>query len=138
ARDHAEERSLAGAVGADHAHDAAGRQLEREVLEEELVAERLGEPGRFDHRGAETWPGRDVDLVGVGALLLLVRQELFVRRVARLALGLTRTRRHANPLQLVLGRAPPGALRSFFLLESLVLLLEPRGVIALPGNTLAA
>ena len=41
ARDHAEERRLAGAVRADHADDAAGRQREGEVLDEQPVAEAL-------------------------------------------------------------------------------------------------
>src|SRR5512139_597503 len=41
ARDDAEERRLAGAVGADDADDATLRQVEVEVVEQELVAVRL-------------------------------------------------------------------------------------------------
>ena len=38
ADDHAEERRLAGAVGADDADDAAARQVEVQVLDEQVVA----------------------------------------------------------------------------------------------------
>jgi hypothetical protein len=41
AGDHAEQRGLAGAVRADDADDAAGRQLERQVLDQQPVAEAL-------------------------------------------------------------------------------------------------
>ena len=40
---HAEQCRLARAVGADHADDAAGRQLEIHVLEQQPVAIALGE-----------------------------------------------------------------------------------------------
>src|ERR1700740_272320 len=43
AGDHAEQRGLAGAVGADHADNAAGRQLEGEVLDQPAIAEALAE-----------------------------------------------------------------------------------------------
>src|SRR5690606_10530473 len=41
--EHAEERGLAGAVRADDADDAAGRQLEGKIVDQELVAEALGD-----------------------------------------------------------------------------------------------
>ena len=41
AGDHAEQRRLAGAVRPDHPDDAAGRQLEGQAVDEELVAEAL-------------------------------------------------------------------------------------------------
>ena len=54
ADDHAEQSGLAGAVRADHPDDAAGRQLEGEVVDEERVAEGLREMLRLDHHVAKT------------------------------------------------------------------------------------
>jgi hypothetical protein len=63
AGDHAEQRRLAGAVGADDADDAAlARQDELEVLEEQLVAEGLGDVLELDHLIAEALARRDRDL----------------------------------------------------------------------------
>ena len=62
ARDHPEERRLAGAVRADHADDAARRQRERQVLDEQPVAEALRDAVGLDDDVAEPRPGRDVDL----------------------------------------------------------------------------
>ncbi len=67
--DHAEQRGLAGAVRADDADDAALRQVEVEVVEQQLVAVRLRQPLGLDHQFAEARAGRDVDLVGLVALL---------------------------------------------------------------------
>ena len=53
AGDHAEERGLAGAVGADHADDARRRQGEREVLDQELVAEALAQVVGLEHQVAQ-------------------------------------------------------------------------------------
>ena len=44
ARDHPEERRLAGAVRADHADDPPGREVEGQVLDEEPVAESFWTP----------------------------------------------------------------------------------------------
>jgi hypothetical protein len=41
--DHAEQRRLAGAVRADDADDAAGRQLERQIVDQQPVAIALGQ-----------------------------------------------------------------------------------------------
>src|SRR6185295_4378846 len=51
-----------------------------------------------------TSPGRDVDLVRVGALLVVpvLGEELLVLVEAGLALGLAGARAHADPLELVL------------------------------------
>ena len=53
AGDHAEERRLAGAVRADHADDAAGRQREGQVLDEQPVAVALLDAVRLDDDVAE-------------------------------------------------------------------------------------
>src|SRR5690606_3987081 len=62
ARDHAEERRLARAVGPDHADDAAGWEAEGEVLEEHLLAVGLRDALGLDDDVAEAGAGRDVDL----------------------------------------------------------------------------
>src|SRR6202051_346549 len=53
-RDHPEQRGLAGAVGTDHADDAARRQLEGEVVDQQIVAISLGQALEVDHVGAAT------------------------------------------------------------------------------------
>ena len=66
ADDHAEQGGLAGAVGADDAHDAAGREEERQVVDEQPVAVALDHARRVDHLVAQAGPGRDGDLHLVG------------------------------------------------------------------------
>src|SRR4051812_3926687 len=46
--DHPEQRGLAGAVGADHADDAARRQLEGEIVDQHAVAKTLAEAFEVD------------------------------------------------------------------------------------------
>src|SRR6202011_3551625 len=41
--DHPEQRGLTGAVGADHADDAARRQFEGEIVDQEAIAKTFGE-----------------------------------------------------------------------------------------------
>ena len=57
ARDHPQERRLAGAVRADDADDPAGRQREGQVLEEEPVAVALADAVGLDDDVAEPRPG---------------------------------------------------------------------------------
>jgi hypothetical protein len=104
ARDHAEQRRLAGAVRADDADDRAGRHLEAEVVDEEAVAEALADVDELDHLVAEALGDRDEDLVGLVALLVLDVGELLEARQARLALRLAPLRVLAHPLELLLHR----------------------------------
>jgi len=67
ADDHAEHRGLARAVGADDPADPARGQGEREVVDQQLIAERLAHAIGLDHDVAQTRPRRDVDLVGLVA-----------------------------------------------------------------------
>ena len=82
ADEHAEQRGLARAVGADDADDAAARQREREVVDEQPVAVALAQVLGLDHLVAEPRTGRDRDL------------QLVVAPLGRLGLGdqLRRTR----------------------------------------------
>src|SRR5207249_345021 len=140
ADDHAEERRLAGAVRADHADDAAPRQVEVDAVHEQAVAVPLPEPARLDHEVAEPRTWRDRDARGTAARFgrLVLREELLVAREPRLALRLAGARRHPHPLELA--RERPAARRGFLLLlrEPSLLLLEPRGVVALPRGAEAA
>src|SRR5690606_22698516 len=105
ADDHAEQRRLAGAVRADHADDAAGRQAEAQLVDQQTVAVGLADVLRLDHDVAEPRSGRDRDLGRALALGLALGEELLVGRETCLTLCLTGARRHAHPLELALQRA---------------------------------
>src|SRR6185503_16466075 len=135
---YSEERCLARAVRTDDADDAALRQLEAELLEQQLLAIRLGHTVRFDDKLAEPGTGRDVDLVGLVTRLELARAQLLESLHPRLALGLAGLRVGAHPLELALEHALERALLLLLDLQSLLLLLQPGCVVALPGNTVAA
>ena len=138
AGDHPEERRLARAVRPDHADDAAGREVERQVLDEQPVAEALLYVVGPDDDVAEPRAGGDVDLDRVDPLRLVLREQLLVGGEARLRLRVARRRAHAHPLELALQRA---AARGVLLLldpEPRLLLLEPRRVVALERDALAA
>ena len=136
--DHAEESGLTGAVGADDAHDAVGRKHEVEVVEKEAVAESLGYVLRFDHLVTEARAIGDEDFELRLALLLILIEEGFVRVQTGLTLGLTRLGGHANPLQLALKCLTTFAGLLLLLRHALGLLVEPGGVVATPGDALAA
>ena len=105
--DHPEQRRLAGAVRADHADDAAARQREVDVVHQQHVAVALAQAARLDDDVAEPRARRDVDLDLIDLLRGLFLQQVLVGVEARLALGLPRARRHADPLQLARERALP-------------------------------
>src|SRR3546814_17211033 len=64
AGDHLEQRRLAGAVGADDADDRARRRDEAQVVDQQAVAEALGDVVELDHLAAQALARRDEDLVG--------------------------------------------------------------------------
>ena len=96
--DQAEQRGLARAVRPDHADDAAGRQREAQILEQQFVAIGLGQPLGLDHLAAEPLGNLDEDLVGAGAAIILLLDQFVERADARLALGLARLRALPDPL----------------------------------------
>ncbi len=84
AGDHAEQRGLAGAVRADDADDAAGRQIEGEIVDQQIVAVAFLEMLEVDDVLAEPLGHRNGDLrhrilLGIGDL-----EQLFIALVARL------------------------------------------------------
>src|SRR6185437_5666111 len=138
AGDHAEQRGLAGAVRADHADDAARRQLEGEAVDQQVVAEALGEAFEVDDILAEPLRDRDDDLRGGRRLVVGLREQLFVALVARLGFRLPGLRRGRDPLLLALEGALARGLLAAFLREALLLLLEPGRVVALVRDAAAA
>jgi hypothetical protein len=139
--DHAEQGRLAGAVRPDDPDDAGARQRERQVLDQQPVAEALAQALDLDDGVAEARPGRDGDLQLALVPLCVVRlgEQLLVGRQAGLALGLARPgamRTHSSSRARVRWRAStslsPRASRS------VQLLLEPAGVVALERDPAAA
>src|SRR5690606_4720865 len=138
ADDHAEQGGLAGAVRPDHADDAARRQTEIEAFEQHAVAEGLAHVLRLHHEVAEPRPRGNEDLLGLVALLVLLGSQLLVAREARLALGVAALGVAAHPLELLLHGPASGALLLLLLRQAPFLLLQPGGIVALPGNAVAA
>ena len=138
ARDHPEQGGLARAVRADHADDAAGRQVEVETVDQQAVAVALGQPLGLDHHIAEARAGRDDDLGGLRRPVRGLGQQRIVGAHPRPGLGLAGAGRGADPLQLARERAPAGGL--LFLLDGqpLLLLVQPGGIVALPRDTAPA
>ena len=74
ADDHAEQRRLAGAVGADDADDAAARKVEVQVFHQQVVAIALAHTFGPDHDVAEVRPRRDLqDQLVLTFFVLLAR-----------------------------------------------------------------
>src|SRR6266568_1603539 len=138
AGDHAEQRGLSGAVGADHPDDAARRQFEAQILDQQIVAIALGEPVGVDDVGAEPLRDRNDDLGGLRALVGALGDELLVGAIARLGFRLPRARRGRDPLALPRHGALARFLLAALLHQPLLLLLEPGRIIALVGNAAAA
>src|SRR4029079_1399833 len=136
---HLEQRRLASAVGADDADDAGTRERERQVLDEQAVAETLAQPVDLDHRVAEAPADRDRDLQAVRAALgrLRLLLQLVVGRQAGLALRLPGLWCHPYPFALALQRALAGFVALPLAGQPVLLLLEPRRVVAFERNAAA-
>jgi hypothetical protein len=102
------------------------------------VAVALLQAARFDDDVAEPGTGRDVDLDLLDLLRRLLFEQIFIGVQARLALGLPRARRHADPIQLALERPLPLALGLLFLREAVLLLFQPGRVVPFPRDPGAA
>src|SRR4029453_7193990 len=123
---------------ADHADDAAARQLEGQTLDQHPVTVRLPDVVGFDDDVAEPRPGRNGDLERRGALLERLAEHGVVGLKTCLALGLARAGRHLTPLELAGERALAREIGLLFLLEAVALLLEPGRVVSLPGYAVPA
>src|SRR3546814_1454682 len=131
-RSHLEQRRLAGAVGPDEADDRARRLDEAQVVDQQAVAEALGDVVELDHLAAQALARRDEDLVGFLAPLVVDRLQLLDPRQARLALGAAALGVAARPLEFLLDRLLARLLLRVLALEAVVLLPRPFGVVALP------
>src|SRR6202521_176413 len=132
--DHPEQRRLSRPVGPDDADDAAARQREAQIVHEEIVAVAFPHVPRLDDDIAEARSWRDVNLGRLDFLSGLLTEQVLVRVETRLAFGLTRARRHPDPFELALQRPLPLRLSFLLLLQSVLILLEPGRVVALPRN----
>ena len=135
--DHFKEGGLAGAVGADHADNAAGGQAEGHVFHQQPFAVGLAHLiGRDDHV-PQPGAGGDEELQVLFPGFGLLGKQFFVGADAGLALGVAPLGGHADPFQFPGQGFLPGALRFFLLAQALLLLLQPAGVVAFPGNAVA-
>ena len=137
---HLEQRRLAGAVRTDDADDPGAGECERQILDQQAVAEPLAEVVDLDHRVTQSTTDGNGDLQTVRPALggLGLGLQLVVGRESGLALGLAGLRRHPHPLQLALQRALAGLVALLLAGKSLLLLLEPRRVVALERDAAAA
>src|SRR5439155_27254230 len=113
------------AVRSDDADDATAREREGQSVDEHLVAIGLLEIGGDDDVVAEARGRRDLNLVLRDTLELIVARELLVFLDARFVLGLSRPRRHADPLELVRQGSLARGLRLLLDGEARLFLLEP-------------
>src|SRR5208337_3842204 len=138
AGDHAEERGLAGAVRTDDADDAARRQLERQLVDQQPLAVALRQVLEVDDVLPEPLGHGNDDLRGRRRLLVALLDELVIGLDARLRLRLTGFWRSRDPLAFLGQRPLARGVLAALLLEALLLLLEPRRVVALVGDAAAA
>ena len=133
AGDHLEQRRLAGPVGADDPDDAGAGERERQVLDEQPIAEALAQTVDLDDGVAQTRTRRDGDLqlLVLGPAGLGFGLQLLVGSEPSLALRLASAWCHANPFQLTFEGAPAGDVGALLAGEALLLLLQPRAVVAL-------
>ena len=138
AGDHAQQGRLARAVAADHADDGALGDAERQVVDQHAITEGLRHVVEVDDLVAQARTGRDVDLVGLAALLEFLRLHFLETLQTRLGLGLTRLGALAYPLQLGLHGLGVRRLGLGFLGQAVGLRFQPAGVVALVGDAVAA
>src|SRR5205814_2334177 len=105
---------------------------------EHAVAVGLRHAVGLDDDVAESRPRRDRDLERLRALVAGLREHGLVVLQARLALRLAGARRHPDPLELARERPLARGVGLLLPLEPFLLLLEPRGVVALPRDAVAA
>ena len=118
---------------------APGGSLKRQVVDQQPLAEGLAQVRDLDHEVAEPRARRDVDLVRLVAAPGIRREDSSSNCAqARLALRLARLGVGAHPFELARERLPQALLLLLLLREPLLLLLEPGGIVALPGNAMPA
>ena len=129
---------LPAPLGPIDADDAAGRQAEVHPLEQEAVAVALGRGPGPRRRGSQVRPGRDLEHDGLVAAFGVLAGELLVALEPGPVLGHAGAGRHPDPLELAGELLAAAAFLLLLECQPGLLLLEPRRVVALPGNALAA
>ena len=137
AGNHAEEGRLTGTVTADNTHHCALGNREGEIVDQRFVAIALADTVQLNHLVPQAFTGGDIDLVGLIAILEFLGVELLKAGQSRLALGLSALGILSHPLQLLFKSSLSRSLLFLFGLQSLLLGLQPGGVVALVGNTVA-
>src|SRR5690606_2456277 len=123
-----EQGGLAGTVAADDTDNGTGRYAETQVFVEQLVVEALADAMKLDDLVTQAWTRRNVDFVGLIALLEVARLHFLEARQARLALGLASLGVGANPFQLMLDRFLTRGFLLGFPLQTLLLGFQPLGI----------
>ncbi|OPY17054.1 MAG: hypothetical protein A4E69_00063 [Syntrophus sp. PtaB.Bin138] len=93
---------------------------------------------RLDDEPAQTRSRRDVDFQFGAPLFPFLAEKVFIGRNAGLRFGVAAPGAHPDPLQLPLQGLLPLRLLLLFVAQPRLLLLQPRGIVALPGNSLPA
>ena len=139
AHDHLEQRRLAHAVRADHAHDAVARQAERQIVDQHALAEGLVQVLDLEDLVAQARAHGNVDVGVVDALRTQrLGLHLLVRGETSLALGLARLLGAAHPLELGLHLLDALGVLLGLGLHARGLRLQVGGVVALVGVERAA
>ena len=113
------------------------RQSEgQRVLDEQQLTEALCQAVGLDDHVAQARPFRDQNLCCPDLLTFIGVQEFLIGVDPRLALRLPCAGRHTNPVEFALEGLLTCRLGLFFLAETLLLLLEPRRIVAFPWDPL--
>ncbi len=125
ADDHLEQGGLTRAVRTDHADNAARRQFEVEIIDQQAIIKAFRHMVEIHYIAAQARARRNADDGGRDLFLLGCVPLLFIGFDTRLGFGLTRFRRGADPVELAQQGALLGALFAGFLRQALGLLLQP-------------
>jgi hypothetical protein len=117
-----------------------GGSLKDRPVHQELAVIGLGQALGLDHHAAEARARRDDDLRRLVLLfgLLGLAHQIVIGGDPRLGLGLAGPGGGGDPLPFRRNGAQPRFLLAAFLLQALLLLLQPGGIVALVGNAAAA
>src|SRR5690554_657972 len=134
---HTKQRGFSGSVGTNNPNNTVGWQSKLQTFKQQTFAKSLGHIVRLYHFISQTWTVGNKNLQLLFLLFNIFLQETFISSQTGFGLGLTGLRSHAHPFELTLQGQP--ALRSLllFLCQTLGLLVQPRRVIALPGDSLS-
>src|SRR5579862_2359854 len=135
---HSKERRLPRPVGADDTDDCAGCDAKREIVHQQPVAEGFAHARKLDHAIAQPLGNRYENFLRFVAALVLVAGQLFESRDAALTLGLASLGTGADPFEFALERFLTRRFGSFLTGQTLLLLIQPRAVVALPRNAVTA